>query len=77
MKREEAVEALKTSPFDPNTIGQEIEFVANKLGISIEELDMYMHLPKCTYRDYKSQRQIYDIGAKVMHALGLELGGKR
>jgi hypothetical protein len=36
-----------------------------------------MDLSKRTYHDYKSQRQIYDWGAKAMKALGLEVGGKR
>lgn len=49
-------------PYDPATIiGQEIEFVANKLDISIDELTSCMVLPKKSYRDYQSQRQIYDV----------------
>ena len=36
-----------------------------------------MDMPKKTYKDYKSQEFIYNIGAKVMRALGLEKGGKR
>ena len=77
MTREEALEKLQTLPYDPETIEHEIEFVANKLGITVDELKGYMDLPKRTYRDYKSQRQIYDLGAKVMRLFGLELGGKR
>lgn len=77
MTRAEALEKLKSLPYDPETIGQEIEFVANKLGISVDELNGYMKLPKKTYRDYKSQRTIYDVGAKAMRMLGLEKGGKR
>lgn len=77
MTREEALEKLKTLPYDPETIEHEIEFVANKLGVSVGELKGFMALPKRTYKDYKSQRQIYDLGAKVMRLFGLELGGKR
>ncbi len=77
MSREEALQRLQLSPYDKATIGQEIEFVANKLGVSIEELNSYMKLPKRTYKDFKSQRQIYDLGAHVMRAFGGELGGKR
>jgi N-acetyl sugar amidotransferase len=77
MTREEALELLKKPSYDEATIGQEIEFVANKLGISISELNSYMVLPHKTYKDYKNQRQIYDLGAKVMRAMGLEIGGKR
>lgn len=77
MAREEALEKLKQLPFDELTIAYDLEYVANKLGISVAELNSYMDLPKRTYRDYKSQRQIYDLGAKAMKALGLEVGGKR
>lgn len=36
-----------------------------------------MDAPNKTYKDYKSQDSIYNMGAKVMRALGLEKGGKR
>ncbi|WP_374597286.1 N-acetyl sugar amidotransferase [Sphingosinicella sp.] len=77
MTREEAVAELEKPPYDQQAIGQEVEFVANKLGISIGELESYMALPLKSYRDYKNQRQIYDLGARVMRVLGLEIGGKR
>jgi hypothetical protein len=75
--RVEALEKLKQSPFDESTIAYDLEYVANKLGISADELNSYMDLPKRTYRDYKSQSQIYNWGARVMKAFRLEVGGKR
>lgn len=77
MTRDEALEALKRPPYDPATIHQEIEFVANKLDISTDQLMGYMALPKKTYRDYANQQEIYAVGARVMRLVGLELGGKR
>jgi hypothetical protein len=77
MTRDEALALLEKPTYDEATIGQEIEFVANKLGITVDELNGYMTLPKKTYKDYKNQRQLYDVGAKVMRAVGLEIGGKR
>lgn len=77
MTRAEAIKELEQPSYDESTIGQEIEFVANKLGISIDELNRYMLLPHKTYRDYKNQRQIYYYGARMMRAMGLEIGGKR
>jgi N-acetyl sugar amidotransferase len=77
MTREEALERLKRSPYDEATIAQEFEYVATKLGISVEELQSYLNAPNKTYKDYKSQESIYAIGAKMMKLLGLELGGKR
>ena len=77
MTREESLKMLAEPSYDKNTIGQEIEFVANKLGVTADEIDSYMQLPLKTYKDYKSQRQIYNFGARVMRGLGLEIGGKR
>jgi N-acetyl sugar amidotransferase len=77
MTREEALEKLKQDPFDEDTITQEFEYVATKLGIQVEELQGYLDAPNKTYKDYKSQESIYLIGAKVLKYLGLELGGKR
>lgn len=77
MTREEALEKIKATSYDPKTIGHDKEFVASKLGITVAELDGFMRLPKKTYKDYKSQRQIYNVGASVMKLFGLEVGGKR
>ena len=77
MTRSEALEKLKTPPYDPETIRQDFEFVANKLDIPVEELRRYMDAPNKTYRDYKSQEDLYLLGAKVLRLFGKELGGKR
>jgi len=77
MTREEALEKLHEPAYDPETIHHEFEFVANKLNISEEELQAYFEMPLKTYRDYKSQETIYNLGAKIMRMVGLEKGGKR
>ena len=77
MTREEALEKLKEPAYDPETIKHDFEYIATKLGITIEELRGYHEAPNKTYRDYKSQQAIYALGAPVMRLLGLELGGKR
>lgn len=77
MSRDEALAELQKLPYDPETIGQDIEFVANKLDTTVDELMSYMTMPKKTYRDYRNQEEIYRIGARVMRSLGIERGGKR
>ena len=77
MTRVEAVDKLSKPGYDEETISQDFEYIATKLGISVEELQSYMDSPNKTYKDYKSQENIYNIGAKVMRFLGLEKGGKR
>lgn len=77
MTRNEALERLSKPPYDEDTIAQDFEYVATKLGISVEELQGYMNSPNKSYKDYKSQQNIYMVGAKLMNLFGLELGGKR
>lgn len=77
MTREEALEELKKTPYNENTIHQDIEYIATKLGITVEELNSYMTMEKKTHKDYRTQESIFLLGARVMRALGLEKGGKR
>lgn len=77
MTREEALEELKKPAYDPETIKDDFEYIATKLGITVKELQSYFDAPNKTYKDYKSQDSIYSLGAKIMRRLGLEKGGKR
>ena len=77
MTREEALDKLSKPAYDEDMIAHDFEYIATKLGVTVKELQNYMELPKKTYKDYKSQQSIYNIGAKVLKALGLEVGGKR
>lgn len=77
MTRVEALEKLKEPAYDPETIKHDFEYIATKLGITVEELRGYHQAPNKTYRDYKSQQAIYAMGAPLMRLFSLELGGKR
>ena len=77
MTREQALRKLEKPAYNLETINQELEFVANKLDISIQELTSYMDSNCKTYKDYKSQDLIYNIGARILKFLGIEKGGKR
>jgi N-acetyl sugar amidotransferase len=77
MTREEALKKLEEPAYDKGSIKNDFEYIANKLSISVEELQSYMDMPKKTYKDYKSQEEIYHYGAKAMRLLGIERGGKR
>jgi N-acetyl sugar amidotransferase len=77
MSREEALDKLSKPPYDEAMIKHDFEYIATKLGISVNELQSYMNLPKKRYKDYRSQQSIYSMGAKVLKLLGVEVGGKR
>ncbi len=75
--REEALDKLKTPVYTEDQIKEDFEFVSNKLGIKTEELWGYFNAPKMTFKHYKSQQSIYNIGASILKYFGIEKGGKR
>ena len=77
MTRDEALEILKKPPYDPDTIEQDFNRIAEKLEITPDELRGFMKLPNKTYKDYRNQQSLYIVGSKVLHALGIVRGGKR
>ena len=77
MSRETALELLAASPADEDFIRNETLYVANKLDITIEELNKYLNLSLRTHRDYRNIESLYQIGANVFRYFGKELGGKR
>lgn len=77
MTREEALAKLSKPAYDPATIDEDFEYIATKLGISVQELRGYHQMPLKTYRDYKNQAWMFELGARVLKALGVERSIKR
>jgi N-acetyl sugar amidotransferase len=77
MTREEALERLSKPAYDPATIDEDFEYIATKLGITVDELRGYHQMPLKTYRDYRNQEWMFDLGAKALKFLGVERAVKR
>jgi len=77
MSRDVALAFLEKSAYDPATIDEDFEYIATKLGISVDELRHYHKMPLKTYRDYKNKEWLFNLGAKVLKALGIERAVKR
>ena len=77
MTREQAIELLKKSAFDPATIDEDFEYIATKLRISVDELRRYHQMPLRSYRDYKNREWMFHLGAKILKTLGVERAVKR
>ncbi|RUO37303.1 LPS biosynthesis protein [Aliidiomarina shirensis] len=77
MTREEALEKLKKPVISDADAKHDFEYIATKLGISVEELQKYFDQPNKTYRDYKNQQTLFDFGAKMLKFLGVERSIKR
>ncbi len=72
MTREDALERLKHPELDEQTLKNEFEFVANKLGLEVNELLDLFNGENKTFRDYKNNRALILFGAKILQILGLE-----
>jgi N-acetyl sugar amidotransferase len=72
MVRQEALSRISKPELDENVLLQEFEYVANKLEISKQTLEMYFNAPKKTYRDYRNKRWVISFGAKSLRLIGSE-----
>jgi len=77
MTRDEALEKLQQPAYDPETIDEEFEYIATKLGIRVEELRRYHEMPLKSFRDYRNQQWLFDLGARILKFLGVERAVKR
>jgi len=77
MTRDEALARLEKPAYDPETIDEEFEYIATKLGIGVDELRQYHTMPLKTYRDYRNQEWMFKLGANVLKLLGIERSIKR
>ena len=77
MTREEALTKLKTSPISDEEVGHEFEYIATKLGVSVDELWGYFNLPNKHHYDYKNQEWLFDLGTKILTKFGIEKSPKR
>lgn len=72
MKREAAITRIASPELDEQFLKHEFEYVANKLDLTVQELEQIFEGQNKTYRDYNNKKKIIGRGAKVMRALGLE-----
>ena len=77
MTRSEAMERLSRPAYNPETIEDEFNFIATKLEINPDELKEYFSLPKKFYWDYNNWAGVFNLGAKVLKAIGVESSIKR
>lgn len=74
LSREEALEELAKPPYaDPELLEHDMEKVLEKLQITREEFEEIMRLPVHTYRDFPSNRWLFNF-ARVLVRRGLRLG---
>jgi N-acetyl sugar amidotransferase len=61
MTRDEALQILKTPPFDAARVPQQKAYVAKKFGITLEEMDAILAVPPKTHRDYPNNERLLEL----------------
>ena len=77
MTREQALAKIAQPAYDLETVDQDLEYVATKLDISVEELRALHIGPNRSYRDFPNNMALISLGSTVMKALGIERSLKR
>jgi len=72
MTREQALERISRPEMDEHFLKQEFEYVAHKLGLTVDELQRLFDSPKRSFWDYKNKRALISLGSNAMRWLGLE-----
>jgi N-acetyl sugar amidotransferase len=72
MSRDQALERISRPEMDEHFLVQEFEYVAHKLGLTVDQLQQLFESPKQTFRDYKNKRALIELGANAMRWIGLE-----
>jgi N-acetyl sugar amidotransferase len=72
MTRDEALDRISRPEIDAQTLRQEFEYVANKLDLSVDELQAIFEGKNMACTDYKNKRFLIRLGADSMKILGLE-----
>jgi N-acetyl sugar amidotransferase len=72
MTRHQALERIAKPEMSEQFLQQEFEYVANKLDLTVDELQVLFNSPKKTFRDYKNKRDLISIGATLLRRLGNE-----
>lgn len=72
MTRDQAIDRISRPEMDEHFLKQEFEYVAHKLGLTVDELQQIFESSKKTYKNYKNKRWVINSGANIMRRLGLE-----
>lgn len=72
MTREDALKKIAMKAYDDDTISQDFEYIATKLGLSTDELREIMNGENRSFRDYKSIMPVMELGTRVLRLLGVQ-----
>jgi len=72
MSRDEALERIAKPAYDADTVAQDFEYIATKLGLTVPQLQSLMRGENRSYRDYKSRMSMIELGVRALRTLGVQ-----
>lgn len=72
ISRDDALAKIATPELDEKTMAQEFEYVATKLGWTVDEFEQILKGENKSFKDYKNKMFLITLGARVSNLLGLE-----
>lgn len=72
MTRDDALARIARPAYDETTVARDLEYVATKLDVSADEFRALMRGPNRSFRDYRNQMALYEIGTRVFRAIGVQ-----
>jgi N-acetyl sugar amidotransferase len=72
MSRDEALTKIAKPAYDEETVAQDFEYIATKLGLSVAQLRELLDGPKKSYKDYKNDMGMIELGTRVLRSLGIQ-----
>lgn len=72
LTRPEALAKIAQPAYDERQAARDMEFVAKKLDLTVEEFRQLMAGQNKSYRDYKSSMPLIDLGTRVLRLLGVQ-----
>jgi len=72
MTRSEALERIKKPELSEDFLKQEFKYIAEKLDITVDQLQEIFEGKNKTFYDYKSKIKLVQLGTKILTKLGIE-----
>ncbi|MEN6471871.1 MAG: N-acetyl sugar amidotransferase [Clostridiaceae bacterium] len=72
LNRDEALEILEQPPYSKETAAQDMAYICERLGISVEEFKVLMVQPNRIYKDYRSGIRLITMARNFAKIIGLE-----
>lgn len=72
LKRSDALEKLKETPYDDKLAKQDLSYICQKLNVTQDEFLKLMNLPNKTYKDYKNHSRQIASAVRIARLLKIE-----